>query len=323
MLLPNFPLSAFIIFILGLSSHVRASDWLKLSFRYPSVPPTHLEFFKTAGLDCSHVLESLEQGYSSDEIKGAIVVKKLHDKVEIAAYAGFIAGIQELGIVSDEITDEQSRFILKYVKQEAHRIMYSPDGYMSLRNEHLNFTTQIKPILDRVVWIVHDRDRRLTHGSYRSLSALLFALDSHNSLVNQIIFRAWGYPLSAARNHLHHVKDKVDFYPTLGRILSFDLSKSISEMSKRFSDSRIFTNVNTGKTLFGYGSDYISFEDGKGKLRTIYSGSFDEKLCDYLESEEIDFFLSNKLFDDGSFPTVRKYFEDLYPEVIIPKALEK
>lgn len=279
-----------------------------------------MEIFETAGLSCKHILESLEKGYSADEIKGAIVVKQLHDKVELAAYSGFIQGIRELHIVEDEITEEQSKVILhQYVKKEAHKIMYNSDGYMSLRSKYLNFETQIKPIFDRVVWIIHDRDRRLTNGSYRSLTALLFAIDSHNSLVNHIIFRSWGYPLSAARDHLTYIKDEINFYATLSTVLSFDLSTSLAELNKKYGDSRIFTKVNTGRSLLGYGSDYISFTDSDEKVRTIYYSGFEEALCKFLEKNEKDFFLSNHLIIEEGFPTVRKYFEDFYPEVIIPK----
>jgi hypothetical protein len=293
------------------------------------VTPEHMEIFPVqGGLSPKRVLKSLKLGYTQEEIQAAVVVKGLHDEVELAAYAALIQGCEELGISTDAITEEQSfRLLHKYVKASAHKVMNGPDGYMSLRGKHLNFEKQIQPILDKVSWIVHDRDRRLTNGVYTSLTKLIFALDSHNSLVNHIIFKAWGYPLSEARDHLSEIKEKAKFYGKLNAIVHFDVSDALARENDRYNRTRIFSHVQFhekyGKTFFGFllGSEaYLSFQDSEEDTRTVYARDLNQPLSEILDGKEKDFLVSNGLVNLETPTTVRAFFLEFYPEIILPEA---
>lgn len=133
----------------------------------------------------------LTQGFSHDELVKAVQLKALHDMVEIAAYRGLQAGIDEAKLTSSDITEECSKQLLCHVKKAAHLVMYAEEGYVPARNTTLT-AKQFAPILKQVANIRHDRDLKLTNATYTDLNSLIANLDEHNEWVNNLLFTSWG-----------------------------------------------------------------------------------------------------------------------------------
>jgi hypothetical protein len=173
------------------------------------------EWLLSLGYTWEEVAVRITQGFTPSEIVNAVKVKLLHDKVEIAAYAALQHGIEDFQLVrtenTTELSEEQSHTLLhRYVKNAAHKVMRASDGYITLREKYLN-AKQIEPVMSKVMVIITDRDSKLTRASYQCLEALVAALDEHNSMVNAILFNAWGVPLKKNYCHLTEIKAKAGY----------------------------------------------------------------------------------------------------------------
>lgn len=163
----------------------------------------------------SSVQKKLEDGFTTDEITNATRLKFIHDRVEVSAYSALAEAVESMKLkpTSDGVTPitiEQSKAILhKHIKKAAHTEMRSDTGYVKVRDQYLN-KKQIEPVIERVNWIIQDRDSKLTNATYQTLDELVRNLDKHNSEVNKILFDAWGVPESH-QNHLEEIKKKSNF----------------------------------------------------------------------------------------------------------------
>jgi len=104
------------------------------------------------GYDVEGINQRLSEGFTHEEIYHAVVVKLLHDRVEISAYRALQNGIIALqlytGRHSTRIKQEQSKFLLHdCIKKAAHQDMRSKDGYVTLRGKYLNMK-QLGPVIE-------------------------------------------------------------------------------------------------------------------------------------------------------------------------------
>lgn len=168
---------------------------------------------------------------SNEEKEKANEVKAIHDLIEEVAYRAFVQKVIDLNITQENITEEQSGQILSHIKAQAHKEMYKPDGYLSVRGKLLN-PSQFQEVIQNVGKIVHDRDTKLTDARYYTLSELLMGLDDHNTMVKEILLRSW-YKFSDFtdfdHSHLEEIKNKIDFYVQLNGHLKFDLKQTLTE----------------------------------------------------------------------------------------------
>ncbi len=161
------------------------------------------------------VAERVKEGFSPKQIADAVEIKLIHDRVEVAAYRGLQQAVVDLKLVTagdkTEISTEQSRTILHtYVKAAAHRVMRAKDGYVTVRSNYLD-SAQMAPIIKNVPLIVRDRDSKLTNATYSTFEGLVQALDDHNTLVNGILFNAWGVPHREDVSHLDVIKKEAGY----------------------------------------------------------------------------------------------------------------
>ncbi len=173
------------------------------------------QWIQSLGYSEKQVSERLKEGFTPKQIVDGVSIKVIHDKVEIAAYKALQQAVVDLQLVKKDaktvITEEQSRTILhSYVKSAAHKVMRGDGGYVRERGKFLD-AAQMKPILDNVPLIVRDRDSKLTHAVYTSFEALVSALDDHNTLVNGILFNAWGVPHKEDVSHLDEIKKEAGY----------------------------------------------------------------------------------------------------------------
>ena len=70
---------------------------------------------------------------------------------------------------------------------------------------------QFQPVILRVSDIVSDRDTKLTRATYTTLEDLIANLDTHNTMVNAILFNAWGVPEKTGIDHLTEIKAEAGF----------------------------------------------------------------------------------------------------------------
>lgn len=176
------------------------------------------KWLEELGYTFEDIKSRIDEGFTPQEIENAVVVKQLHDKVEIAAYQALQKGVIELKLIKAKrkrltiITDSESNTLLhKYIKTAAHKVMRARDGYINQRMNYLN-QRQIEPVINRVPDITEDRDKKLTNATYGTLEELENALDTHNSFVNQILFNAWGVP-NHTKNHLEDIKSQAGYQP--------------------------------------------------------------------------------------------------------------
>lgn len=167
------------------------------------------------GYSVEGIQSRLNDGYTAEEIVKAVTVKLLHDKVEIAAYQALQNGVIDLKLDKKfrvtHLTNEQSEKLLhEYIKNAAHKVMRTPDGYMNVRMNYLN-EKQIRPVIKRAGDIIKDRDAKLTHATYSTFEELVTALDRHNAFVNKILFDAWGVPHRFGSDHLAEIKEKAGY----------------------------------------------------------------------------------------------------------------
>ncbi len=104
------------------------------------------------GYDVEGIKQRLSERFTTEEIYHAVVVKLLHDRVEITAYQALQNGIIALqlytGRHSTRITQEQSKYLLHYcIRRAAHADMRSEDGYVTLRGKYLNMK-QLGPVIE-------------------------------------------------------------------------------------------------------------------------------------------------------------------------------
>lgn len=167
------------------------------------------------GYDVEGIKQRLSEGFTPEEIYHAVVVKLLHDRVEISAYRALQEGIAtlqlNLGRHSTRISGEQSAYLLhNCIRKAAHKDMRSKDGYVTLRAKFLNMK-QLGPVIEQVSVITSDRDSKLTRATYTTFEALLANLDAHNTMVNAILFNAWGVPERKCCDHLAEIKEKAGY----------------------------------------------------------------------------------------------------------------
>lgn len=168
-----------------------------------------------AGYDAEAIQRRLDEGFTVDEIYSAVIVKQLHDRVEISAYRALQEGVDaleiHLGRTSTRIKPEESRFLLHdCIRKAAHIDMRSKDGYVTMRGKYLNMK-QLGPVIAKVDIITTDRDSKLTKATYQTFEALVDNLDAHNTMVNAILFNAWGVPERTGVDHLDEIKFKAGF----------------------------------------------------------------------------------------------------------------
>lgn len=256
------------------STQVLASDW-----NIDGITPEQKSIFATEGFDPEDIISSLDY-FSLKEIENAIIVKRLHDKVEHAAYAALAEKVKALKIKKDQISTEQSHEILYAVKAAAHKVMRADDGYMPQRGKFLNLN-QLGPVIAKVSWITHDRDRKLTNGSYTSLTQLLFALDDHNINVNKILFSAWGYPMKYFEKHLDMIKEQVNFYVIINGELSFDLAESLHMLRIQHNNiARHFREVTYADSKLSFTLDGKHIEIARTQLDDLISGTVVHNMLD-------------------------------------------
>lgn len=293
------------------SSFFPGSIFSSLFSRETAISSQHMECFREEGFCESDIRDVMKKGYTQEHIKNAITVKKMHDEVELAAYRELVQGIIDFNITTDDISTSQSRKLLLRVKNAAHLVMRDrQSGYMTQRGKYLNKEAQINPLLKRVNWIIHDRDRRLTNASYTSLTQLVYALDSHNSMVNHIIFEAWGYPLVKFRTHLNSIKTQVGFYEDLSEQLKFNLKSNLANVNKRVDLVRsYYTDVEFSDHMIGV------VTPGAG-LFGIHEKDLDTPLLENLIAiEDGEYLTENDLIREDT--TVRQMFNYYFPELIL------
>ncbi|ADI37732.1 putative uncharacterized protein [Waddlia chondrophila 2032/99] len=188
----------------------QSASFIKLGFS-----EAQAEFLTDAGYKTDEVQQRINDGFTPEEIYNAVIVKQLHDRVEIAAYRALQEGIETLQLIkgrtSTRISSTESDYLLHdCIRKAAHADMRSKDGYITMRGKYLN-TKQITPVIENVSVITTDRDSKLTKATYARFEELLANLDEHNTMVNTILFNAWGVPQKKEHIHLDEIKKKAEF----------------------------------------------------------------------------------------------------------------
>ena len=177
---------------------------------------------------------------TNPQLEGAKMVKELHDKIEIVAYQALAEKVKELGITGDTITRQQSDEILLYVKQQAHKELYRPDGYWASRLKLLDadgsqiallIKEQFQQQVNGLGRLVHDRDTKLTNAQYCSLTDMVMAMDDHNYMVKENLLRSWfrcpNRAHAPGREILEDAKASANFYSTLDGQLKFNIRSAV------------------------------------------------------------------------------------------------
>jgi hypothetical protein len=249
--------------------------------------------------------------FSKQEINGAIATKKLHDAIEISAYNGLVEKIISLGITTDEITEKDSRTLLRYIMCCAHKTMRASGGYIDARTKHLNMEKQLLPLMVHLDWIVYDRDRRLTNAKYISLSELIFNLDDHNIKVKQLLLDIWGHPNPDAIQGLENVKQQIKFYERLNRVLSFDLKENLTNIKNNHSSIReIFPSVEIDDE-----QRWVKFYGIKNESFKINFNSLNLSAFSLMLNYELKKFIRS-VHENEQNISVKKFIDTYYPEII-------
>lgn len=255
------------------------------------------------------------------EFEGAQEIFHLHNKVEEVAYSGLVNKVISLGIVRNGISENESQLLLQHIKQVAHRELFRKDGYWASRTKLLK-PEQIDYVLKQYGHIVHDRDTKLTRGTYHYLSDLLMAFDDHNTMVKTILFTSWFQepkPLEDENHsHLEMIKEKVRFYERLDEALPFSL-KDVLEEKKTFWDTYF-----PGKRLVGEGTseDFLNIchvryhfhvlTEGKNREIQTLDGTIHKIFRSSLARTATKLLGPHPFFDEAV--TLREFIEKYFPD---------
>jgi len=120
---------------------------------------------------------------------------------------------------------------LAYIKKVAHVELYKigPNGYGN-RGKILD-KSQFTILFQYIGKIVHDRDTKLTDARYTSMTDLLMAMDDHNNMVKEILFRSWYKNpgiVDPEHRHLGKIKASVGFYGKMNAQLGFNMETALA-----------------------------------------------------------------------------------------------